>query len=197
MVALPVTMPTFNAGDSTISKLQQLKYGVEYLIDCQVNPNWHFYKTGTFSLTASTWNTPGYQTVAFDSDNTQSSGSAVVATQGIYAVEGCAQVNTGTTSTLFKVGFLVTGGGNNPHLSTGSTLQFGQRGGDSATSQATTCSAGVAADLTPICLYPLDKVDLQVWIGSSSISVQNNNTTNYLFGRFSANFTGRWIRTAT
>lgn len=197
MVALPVTMPTFTSNESNLAHLQQLKYGVEFLIDDQVKPTWHFYKTATFSCTASTWVSPLYATAAFDSDSTQVSGGAVIATQGIYAVEGCTQVLSGSTAGfLYKAAFLLTAGANNPNLTAASTLRFGQRGGETASSTTAASSAICCADSTPFALYPGDRVDLQVFCGTT-ITLQNNINTNYIEGRFAANFTGQWIRNGT
>ena len=195
MATIP-TVPTFVAGDTSVTKLAQLAQAVSFLIDCDTRPAWHFYRTTTFALTASAWNVPGYTVVAYDGDNTQVSGGAVVQTQGYYACEGCVDIVNPTQVTV-DLSFLVTFGANNPHHAPNSTLVFGQRGGVWATIGALSADDAITVgDICPAVLYPGDKVDLRTFVTIAETLNKNVNTA-FNEGRFVANFTGYFLRTGS
>lgn len=194
MATLP-TVPNFATNDSSLTNLQNLSAAVNFLVNCGVRPLWHFIRTATFSLAANTWNAPGYSTVIYDSDGVQSSGLAKIVTQGYYAVEGCADLQTGASGILFDTRFLLTAGPNNPHLTNGSTRIFGQRGGNSVAT-ASQDTAVTLTDVCPIVCYPQDTLQFQVWVNSAT-TLNFNQNTSYIQGRFVAQFTGYFVRTGT
>jgi hypothetical protein len=193
MATLP-TVPSFGANDTSLTNLQNLSYSVSFLINCGVRPLWHFIRTATFSMSAG-FNNPGYATVIYDSDGVQTSGLAQIVTQGYYAVEGCSDLSTGSSGIAFDTRFLLTAGANNPHLTLGSTRVFGQRGGNSVAT-ASTDTAVTLTDICPIVCYPGDTLQYDTYVNSAT-SLNFNQNTSYIAGRFVANFTGYFVRTGT
>ena len=192
MATLP-TVPTFVANDTSVTKLAQLSQAVSFLIDCDTRPAWHFYRTTTFSL-ANGWNIPGYTVVAYDSDGVQSSGSAVIVTQGYYACEGCSDISN-PSGIVMDLSFQVTFGANNPHHTNGTTLVFGQRGGSWLTPSAD--PAFTIGDICPAVLYPGDKVDFRTYVNATGQTLNKNVNAAFNEGRFVANFTGYFLRTGS
>lgn len=193
MVALPVEpIPNFVEGDTSITNLQNLAYAVQFWTDNDVRPTWHFYKTATASLTAATWNTVNFGSVAFDSDGVFSSGAALIVTPGIYTVAMCLQGEAGTSGIGMLVSFLATAGANNPNETSGTTRRFGGRGGEACTSGAD--FALCASSMTPWIMYPGDTIVCQIY-PSVAITLDNNSNGAYNQGRYVCNYTGLLIQT--
>lgn len=191
MAALP-SIPTFLDDTApTMADLQALSYAVKFTSDMTVRPAWHFYKTSTFALTASTWNSPQYSTVAYDNDGVQSSGVAKIVTQGYYAVEACFDIGPTSSEITFLGTFLWTAGPSNPHFTSGTTLQFGPRGGG-VNSENIADSALCITDICPNVCYPGDTIQPQVYV-SAAATLQVNSNGSYHNGRFVANFTGCYV----
>lgn len=194
------TVPTFSTGDHSLTNLENLASCVRFLVG-DIRPDWHLYKTATQSITASTWTTLTFGSTAYDSEASGAGNTgictdgtgATIRTQGLYAVEACANFRgLATTGPYCEMCFLMTGGGNNPNLSSGSTIRFGLRGnqGPASTTQEAAICIG---DTTPICAYPLDTIRVQVQVNLAT-TVQPNNNTAYNEGRFAMSFTGHWTR---
>lgn len=197
-------IPTFASNDSSQTNLDNLSRSVRFLTG-DLRPQWHGFKTSnSATLTSQTWTTIGFANVAYDSEEsgagltgagiltTLGTGVATIKTQGIYAVESCMSFVATATAFQCMTSFLITGGGSNPHLSSGVTMRFGLRGDETinvAASQVCLC----CADTTPITCYPGDTIAAQGWAGAATVVTFNNNS-DYKYGRFSSNFTGRWIR---
>lgn len=195
MTTIP-TVPSFVAGDTSITKLQQLSDAVLFLSDCDVRPLFHIIKNSTFTPALSTWQTLSGGTNIYDNDGFLSSGTSfapTIRTQGYYAFEGCVPWTTGALMHV-KISFLFTAGASNPGFVAGSTIRFGMR--DSNTNAtAANDTAFCAADECPAALYPGDTVAMQVWT-DTAVSTGFNNNTSYISGRIVPNFTGYWLRTA-
>lgn len=196
MATLPI-VPAFVAGDTSITKLQQLSQAVSFLVDCDVRPTWHMYQTTTTAITGSTWTTPGTKTIAYDDDGVAISTAmiATIVTQGYYAVEACLPIRTLAGAQSTDCAFLVTAGPNNPHHVNGTTTFFGQRGNNSFAGTGGDATGSIS-DICPWVLFPGDTVQPQAWISAAATMDFNTNTT-YLNGRFVTNFTGYWLRTGS
>lgn len=195
MATLP-TVPTFASNDSSLTNLQNLSAAVAFLCRADIRPTWHYYIAGGQGTSAATWAVMKAADIAFDSDNLwTSTGYATIVTQGYYQVEACVDVEMGGDTTSCYSSFLFTAGTNNIHKSSGTTIQFGMRGGDCIQTAAQDTSI-CTSSLVPVCCYPGDT--LQVYIMTETNSTINANVnTNYMAGRFTANFTGYMVRTGT
>jgi hypothetical protein len=190
------TVPTFVTGDTSLLKLQQLSYAVSFLTDQDVRPTWHFYKTTTQSIPASTWTAVTSGTVAYDNDGVYSNFSAQIVTTGYYVVEACLQIIDTATIFDFYTAFQIVAGANNPHHTSGTNSGFfGQR--MSATSANTvTDNANCISDTCPWVLYPGDVVSPMIWV-SAAATADHNTNNSYMQGRFATTFSGYLSRTGT
>lgn len=196
MSTLP-TVPTFTDGESSLAHLESLASAVSFLSSCDMRPMWHFYKTATQSIASSTWTTVAYNYVAADSDGVYAGGTvgeATIVTQGYYVVEACAGALT-SAAQGFYTRFLWTAGTHNANYSSGTSLVFGQTGGETngqANQDAQLCFSAPC----PYVCYPGDTIQAQVF-STGAISLAYNENVSYLKGRFAANFTGYWLRTGS
>jgi hypothetical protein len=190
MATLP-TIPAFADNDSSLTNLQNLSYAVSFLSNADVQPYWHIYRAATTSLTSSAWTGITMTTKAYDSDNAYDSPGVEIQTQGYYTYSACIDVEAVGATEGCVVAFKLTGGGNNPNLATGVTFSHGYRG--ASTSTTTADNAYVITDISPFTLYPLDLVQVEVWV-STTMTANFNQNTSYIQGRWVTNFTGRWLR---
>ena len=188
MATIP-TIPTFTDGDSNLTNLQDLSNAVNFLVNAQVRPTWHLYKTGTSSLSSGITSVV-FGTVAFDSDGVSNGTGVTIVTPGYYHTEMCVQVECTATGEQINVWFLVTFGANNPNFTNGTTKIYGARG-STTSSQTGVDAARVSSALCPYALYPGDKINPQIQVGTA-LTLDNNSNTSYIQGRFVCNFTGRW-----
>lgn len=202
-VTVVPTVPAFATNDSSLTSIEDLAYCLRFLVG-DIRPAWHAFTINARTVaSANTWTTINFGTIAYDSEANvpgstgimASASTAQIQTQGIYAVESCATAVATSSAFYFDLSFLMTGGGNNPNLSTGSTRRFGLRGNTTlatAATQVTVC----CADTTPVCAYPLDTIAMQVRASAASVVVQTNMSPvpAYNQGRFVTNFSGHWIR---
>jgi hypothetical protein len=193
MATLP-TVPSFDDGDTSILKLQQLSQAVSFLVDCDTHPLWHLYNSATHSgVTTSTWVELGTATnIAWDNDGVSDSGVAEIVTQGYYAVEACVPFESISASNDLYVRFLYTAGSNGT-LDSGTTITFGRAGG-SAVQSASQDTDICISDIVPACCYPGDTIEVEMYY-TSDVTVNYNQNTSYISGRFPFNFTGYLIRT--
>lgn len=193
------SIPTFTAGAPSINQLNALSYAVSFLCDNDVRPAWSFFMyTGTQSVSANTWTNVSFDHTAFDSDGVQSYPYAVIKTQGYYGLSACVQpeANANTTD-LFAAAFLFTAGANNPHYTSGNTQFFGYKGsGLSSTGSAAADNAFCLSGETPMVLYPGDKISVSVYI-TAAHTLDYNQNTSYIRGRFATKFTGHWLRSGS
>lgn len=192
MATLPVyPLPDFADNDSSLTNLQNLAYAVRFWTNNDLRPTWHTYKTSAQAIPATTWTSPQFGAVAFDSDSVHSNPGVVINTAGVYAVETCVQ--TGGSGIGLMVSFLATAGANNPNHTSGSTVRFGLRGGlmPSSGADGALCSTAIV----PWSLYPGDSIQPQVY-ASSAVTLDNNSNSTYENGRFVCNFTGLMIANA-
>jgi len=195
MATIP-TVPSFTSNDSSLTNLQNLSAAVAFLARADIRPCWHYYIAGGQGTSAGVWAVMKAANVAFDSDNLwTSTGYATIATQGYYQVDACVDVAMGGDTTQCYSSFLITGGGSNPHLGTGATIQFGMRGGSCVQTAAQDTSICTSSPV-PVCCYPGDEVQVYVMTVTGS-TINSNVNTNYMSGRFTANFTGYFVRTGT
>lgn len=197
---IPV-VPTFTAGAPSLANLNALSYAAQFLCDNDILPAWSvFLYTSTQAVTASTWTTVGYNKVAYDSDGvtTSSISQPSIVTQGYYAVTACVQLEaTSGGSDMYTAAFLVTTGANNPHFTSGTTQYFGYKGGKmSSTGQAAADNAVCLSDEVPMVLYPGDKLAVQVYTTAAK-TIDYNQNTSYIQGRFATKFTGSFLRTGS
>lgn len=191
------SVPAFTAGTPTLTQLNALSYAVEFLAVNDTRPAWSFFMySSTQSVSASTWTNVAYDHTAFDSDGVQSYPFAVIKTQGYYAVTACVQIEANANTTdLAAAAFLFTAGASNPNFTTGTTKNFGYRGGGlSSTGSAAADNAICLSAPTQVVLYPGDKLSVQVYL-SASHTLDINQNTSYIRGRFATKFTGHWLRT--
>lgn len=193
MATLPTVPGPFTDGTApTIVQLNQLSYAVSFIANNNVRPTWHFYKTTSNSLTQNAWNSPSYGTVAFDSDSVHSGGAVQVNTQGYYEVEACFDISVDATAFHALGSFLWTAGSSNPHFTSGTTLQFGGRGG-SGVNDGSSNTAICITDICPNVCYPGDTIQPQVYVTDTGLTLKVNTNDSWNEGRFVCNFTGRWI----
>lgn len=191
------SVPAFTAGAPTIAQLNALSYAVQFLAVDDLRPCWSFFMyTGTQSVSASTWTNVAFDHTAFDSDGVQSYPFAVIKTQGYYALTACVQfIANANTTDLYSAAFLFTAGASNPNFTAGTTKQFGYRGSSlSFTGSAAADNAVCLSSPTQVVCYPGDKLSVQVFI-SSAHTLDFNQNTSYIRGRFATKFTGHWLRT--
>lgn len=188
------TVPTFVNGDTSITKLRQLSQCVSFVTNAQSYPVWHLYRHSTFSVTpANTWVTVPMTATAFDSDRVGTGSGVTIVTQGYYTCEACvpfvsqASVNNGWAA------FLWTAGPANANFSAGTTVQFGLKAGRiiAATGSDEVLSP---ADMCPVVCYPGDTIVVQANVAINNTVIDVNNPTSAFAGRFTCNFTGRWVR---
>jgi hypothetical protein len=197
MATIP-TVPAFVAGDTSITRLQQLSDAIAFLSDIDIRPMFKVYKTATAAITANTWTTLPGGTQDYDNDGFFSSGvsfTPVIQTAGYYGFEGCVPLLTGTTAIGQRASFLLTAGANNPNLAAGGTSRFGLRGGTSVSTTGNDTSQ-CCSDQATIPLYPGDTVAFQVFT-DTAVSTNFNANASYISGRFVPYFTGFWLRNAT
>lgn len=190
------SVPAFGAGAPTIDQLNALSYAVSFLCDNDVRPAWSmFVYTATQIVPAATWTTVNFDHVAFDSDHVGIYPNAQIATQGVYALSACVQLEANANTTdEYSAAFGFTAGANNPHYTIGATQLFGYRGGGcSSTGSAAADNAVCLSSITPMTLFPGDLLTVQVYL-SASHTLQTNVNTSYIQGRFANKFTGHWLR---
>jgi hypothetical protein len=200
--ALPV-VPTFSAGAPTLYELNQLSYCVNFLVNQNVRPAFHAFKKlyGDVSP-ASVWQTPNYGYVSFDCDGMWNDlptlTSATVQTQGYYVVESAVQFTLISTIELVAGAFLITGGGNNPHLGSGDLAYFGFRANVMGTTGAGAADYAMSySDITPFCLYPADTISPIIASGNATVSTHSNLNTAFNIGRFVYSFSGKFLNIGT
>lgn len=192
------TIPSFVAGAPALTDLQNLAYASSFLIDHGTRPTWKFIaSTISGSVTANTWTVVPVNTSIYDSDGVWSSASngAVIVTQGYYALEACVQPEISATRFNFITAFKWTAGTNNPH-SASSPAWFGYRGIDTSTVSGASNSGCISA-ITPVPMYPGDTLQAMLYLTSGVTLEANDNAgqpTIFMAGRFSMQFTGRWVR---
>jgi len=191
MATLP-TVPSFVAGDTSITKLQQLSAAVGFLCDDDIRPTWHIYATSTQAISATTFTTRTFDSVIYDNDGVYVSPGVTIVTQGYYMMETCIPIShTAASSRHAQVYFLFTAGANNPHFTAGTTLKFGASGFPTS-SVANEDFDIVARDICPNVLFPGDKIAVQAWTDAAATFLTNSNAS-YISGRFVPNFTGQWL----
>lgn len=192
------TVPTFAAGAPTIAQLNQLSYAASFITDHGVRPAWKFFATATQSIASGGWVVVHFDKVAYDSDGTyvSSNNSATIVTQGYYELEACVSLEAGANKDAFGLSFSWSPTNANPHFASG-PLNFGWK--ESSMSQTGSAAADnylCISGITPFPMYPLDA--LQVNIFSNAVhTIDYNQNTSYDQGRFSCQFTGRWVREGT
>jgi hypothetical protein len=195
------TVPTFVAGAPSLTDLNNLAYAASFLIDHGTRPTWKFIASSVAgTVTAATWTVVPFNDMIYDSDGTWTSGSsgATIVTQGYYRLEAGVQVEELATRVNFATAFKWTAGIHSPY-SAQSPYWFGHRGiSMSITGTATASQAGCNADITPFAMYPGDLLQVMVFIGGATNAIleanDNGGGANYMLGRMSMQFTGRWAR---
>lgn len=200
MATLP-TVPTFTAGAPSIAQLSQLSQAVSFIANNDTRPSWMvFMFSGAQSLTSSVWNVVAFDHVADDSDGVSGSSTSnlTLATQGYYDLEACLQLEAAAaTQNMYTAAFEFTAGGSNPHFTSGTTQYFGYVAGRmSSTAEAAADNAVCLAGITPMVCYPGDKLNVSVF-PSAAITLDFNQNTSYIQGRFATKFSGRWAREGT
>lgn len=190
------TIPTFSDTAPSLADLNNLSYAVSFLTDVDTRPAWKIYTKTTQSLTANSWHAITLASVALDSDGVADGTGITIVTQGFYALTAMAQIQATGSQFAIGVAFNATGKGNNPHLASGATLRFGERGDSVETAVTTNTTALVTSTVTPICMYPGDTIRMQVYTTAAATHTNNVNTT-YQQGRFAPNFTGYLARLGT
>jgi hypothetical protein len=192
-------VPTFAAGAPTIAQLNALSYGASFLIDHGVRPTWKFFATTTQTTTAHSLNVVHFNNVAYDCDGVYNAGNngANIVTQGYYEVEASVQIEATATGDDIVLGFQWSPGSSNPHFSAG-TQSFGFAGcalpvTGSAAADASYSISGV----TPFPCYPGGDVIQVVLYTVGAHTIDYNRNTSFSQGRFSTQFTGRWVRSGT
>jgi len=192
----------FAQNDSSIANLNALAYAVQFLVDDDVRPVWHFYKdSASQSLTASIFATVTYNHNPIDSDGVYAAthnGVATIQTQGYYAVEACVPFAPGTFGSMagLNVNFLFTAGSGNPHYPAGVTIQFGIRGSSPVT-DATGDTVVCITDIVPVCCYPGDTIAVQAFSGLFNATINTNLNGSWESQRIVPNFTGYWVALGT
>jgi hypothetical protein len=191
-------VPTFAAGSPTIAQLTALSYGASFLIDHGVRPTWKFFKTTTQALTANTITVVQFNKVAYDCDSTYSGVNfgANIITQGYYEVEASIQVEATANSDNFTAAFQWSPTNTNPHFAAG-VQSFGFKGSAlSLTSSAVADNCYSIAGITPFPCYPGDLIQVAVFC-TAAHTIDFNQNTSFDQGRFSTQFTGRWVRSGS
>jgi hypothetical protein len=191
------TIPTFTAGAPALTDLQNLSYAASFLIDHGVRPTWKFIMYTTPAISASTWTVVPFTDIIYDSDGVASNPltptSAIIKTQGYYAVDSSVQMENTASRINFITAFKWTAGASSPY-SAQSPAWFGYRGtstgviGSGSANQGSCVSA-----ITPVPMYPADTLQVMVFI-SAAAALEPNDDLTYMTGRFSTQFTGRWVR---
>ena len=194
---LPVP-PTFAAGAPAIADLNALSYAASFLIDHGVRPTWKFFLNTTQALAASTTTPVQFNRVAYDSDNTYNvvNFGANLVTQGYYEVEASVQLEAGANKDNFIICFQMSMTSGNPHFSAG-TQSFGFKGNDlPQTSSAVADGCLSTSAITPFPCYPADLIQVLVF-SNAAHTIDFNQNTSFDQGRFSTQFTGRWVRSGS
>lgn len=183
-------VPTFTASAPAITDLNNLSYAVQFLVQQDVRPTWNFFATTTDAIAANTWTALPFVNTAFDCDGVAALGSAQIVTQGKYAVEACISMQAGANKDEFVGCFIFQAGHNNPNFAFNTTMRFGHRGSHtSVTGSANADNAMCLSDIAPMILYPGDLLGVQVFF-SAAHTVDFNQNTSYIQGRFVTKFTG-------
>ena len=188
------TVPTFVAGAPAIADLNNLSYAASFLIDHSVRPTWKFFTTATQSLVANTLAVVQFNKIPYDSDgvyNASNNGANIV-TQGYYEVEANVQLEAGANKDNFFLVFQMSTTSTNPHFAAG-VQSFGYKGGalpqtSSAVADASYCISGI----TPFACYPADLIQVIAY-STAAHTIDFNQNTSFDQGRFSTQFTGRWV----
>lgn len=197
------TIPNFVAGSPAASDLNNLSYAVSFLLDHGTRPTWKFVSRGTgLTMSAATWTAIPWDTEIYDSDNvgpgTGTWTAATIVTQGYYHVEGAVQPQNQSTRVNFAMAFKWTAGASSPYTSS-SPGWFGYRASNMSvsTTAAATCG-GIISAITPFPMYPGDTIQTMAFVsGSTAPTLEINDNSAYMSGRFSMQFTGRWLRMGT
>lgn len=194
------TVPSFSTGDSSLLKLQQLSQCVAFLSDAQYFPMWHLYSYqhgAVLNIAATTYTDLFMNSCAFDTDQVwdiNNPARANIRTQGYYVVEACAPFVSQSSLYGVQLGFRWTAGPYNPHYSSGTTVQFGYRTGEVAVdSSGNTNEVLCADDMCPVVCFPGDIITVQAY-ASVACWVDIGGPSSSIKGRFTCNFTGRWLR---
>lgn len=185
-------VPTFTPAAPSITDLNNLAYAVQFLVQQDVRPTFNFFSTATTAIGANVWAGVTLNKVAFDCDGVAYLGGAAaqIVTQGRYAFEACISVEAGSTGDEFVGAFLFQAGPNNPNFSVNTQVHFGHRGSNmSVTGSAAADNAMCLSDIAPMVLYPGDFIDVNVFL-SAAHTVDYNQNTSYIQGRFVTKFTG-------
>lgn len=199
------TIPTFTAGAPTLAQLNNLSYAASFLIDHGVRPTWKFIASSVAgSVTAATWTVVPFNDSIYDSDGVWTSGSngATIKTQGYYRVEAGVQVEELASKYNFVTAFKWTAGASSPYTAQ-SPYWFGYRAMDTGvTGSAAASNSACIASPTPIPMYPGDLLQVMLYVsGSTAVILEANDNagqpTQFMQGRMSLQFTGRWLHTGS
>lgn len=186
-------VPTFAAGSPTLAQLNALSYATSFLIDHDTRPAWHFFMYATQSLPANTHTAVAFDHVALDSDGVWRAANheALIVTQGYYEMEASVQFEAGASKDACEVAFLWTPVNTSPYFSHGATY-FGFKS-DSLpqTGSAASDNCLSISGISPYPAYPGDTFTVMAW-SVAAHTLDFNQNTSYIQGRFSTQFTGRW-----
>lgn len=189
------TIPAFTQGESSVLHLAQLAQAAQFAAIADYFPLWRFYKGAGENISANTWTTLLFGSIAIDTDQVWNSGGwATVNTQGYYATEACVPFqNNGSANGDIQVRFLWTAGPNNPHYGSGSTQIYGGSSSSVPSGSGGTTFAICTADHCPVVCYPGDNISVEVGVSSAltTDTLTNNSAT---LGWFTPSFGGRWVR---
>jgi hypothetical protein len=191
-------VPTFAAGSPTIAQLNALSYGASFLIDHGTRPTWKFFKTTTQAAAANTLAVVQFNKVAYDCDSTYGAGNfgANIVTQGYYEVEASVQLEAGASSDTFVLAFQFSPTSTNPHFAAG-VQSFGYKGcALPLTGSAVADACFSISAITPFPCYPADLIQVAIFT-SAAHTIDFNQNTSFSQGRFSTQFTGRWVCSGT
>lgn len=193
------TVPNFTSGAPSITQLNQLSYAAQFLTVADTLPQWSLFRhSSTQSISASTWTKVAFDHVAVDSDNVWSSPDAVIKTQGYYKLGASVtmQLNANAND-MYTAAFLHTAGASNPNFTAGTLNYFGFRGtklGNTGAAAADN-TACIACPTQTVC-YAGDKLAVVIFL-SAAHTLDINNNSSYIQGRFACQFTGTWLRTGS
>lgn len=191
-------VPTFAAGSPTLAQLNALSYATSFIIDHDVRPAWKFFSTATQSLGAGAFTAVQFNKVAYDCDGTYGAGNfgANIVTQGYYEVEASIQLEAGANKDNFALCFAWSPTSGSPYFAQG-PLNFGYQGcalpqTGSANADASHCTTAI----TPFPMYPGDLIQVLAY-SIAAHTIDFNQNTSFDQGRFSTQFTGRFVRSGS
>ena len=191
-------VPTFTAGSPAISDLNNLSYATSFLIDHGVRPTWKFFSTATQAIVINTWTAVAFTHVAYDSDGVFVSANhgANIITQGYYEMEASVGVQAGANKDNFAIAFQWSPTSTNPHFSAGVTTFGWYANAMSQTSAAAADDYYTTSAISPFPAYIGDLFQVIVF-STAAHTLSFNNNGSFDQGRFSTQFTGRWVRSGS